>query len=192
MAIFTTNYDLVLERAYQQQRNPVQTLKVLVSDAEAKGSTSLPHEVTYYKLHGCITHYHTTCPPLVATTSQIINARSGRVGLFERFLEVSKNYTCVFVGYSFQDANMQVLVDELIKDGDNHPPHYILNKSMTEVEGNFWHERRFRPITGSFAAFLEHLSDTLPDAKRKLAVIGARMRTTGLTRWISVSRQSEF
>jgi hypothetical protein len=106
-------------------------------------------------------------------------------------LEISKNYTCVFIGYSFQDANMQVLVDELIKDGDNHPPHYIVNKSMTEVEGNFRHERRFRPIAGTFASFLEHLDAVHPIGKRKLAAVGARMRTTDLTRWISVSHQSE-
>lgn len=191
VAIFTTNYDLIVERAYDRQKNRVQTVKSLATDEDAKSFLGLDREIPYYKLHGCVSQYQVVTPPLIATTSQIINARSGRAGLFDRFLEVSKNHTCVFIGYSFQDANMQVLVDELIKDGENHPPHYIVNKSMTEIEGHFWHEKRFRPIAGTFSALLNSLDAACPIAKRKLGAVSARMRVSPFTRWVSASGQTE-
>lgn len=190
-AIFTTNYDLVIERAYNAQKDAVQTIKAFASDDDAKQYVGSDEDLTYLKLHGCITQYKNVEPPLIASTEQIIRSRSGRSGLFDRFLEIAKNYNCLFVGYSFQDFNLRTLVDELVKDGDARPPHFILNKTISDIEANYWQDRRFRPIRGTFSSFLENLNTRCPPATRKLAALASQMRVSAFTRWIGVKGGKE-
>jgi tetratricopeptide (TPR) repeat protein len=191
VAIFTTNYDLVIERAYKAQKEAVQSIKALASDEEAKQYVGSDKDLTYVKLHGCITQYNSVTPPLIASTEQIIRSRGGRSGLFDRFLEIAKNYNCLFVGYSFQDFNLRTLVDELVKDGDSRPPHFILNKTIPDIEANYWRDRRFRPIRGTFASFLANLNDKCPPATRKLAALASQLRVSTFTRWIGVKGGKE-
>ena len=54
-AIATTNYDLILERAYQRSSNPVQTLVPFVQNGESiEGLLRAPDSVRFLKLHGSI------------------------------------------------------------------------------------------------------------------------------------------
>jgi hypothetical protein len=190
-SIFTTNYDVVIERAYQLQKDATQHPLPFATDAQAREAFPGPNDISYYKLHGCITQYRSTSPPLIASTEQIIRADSGRAGLFDRFLETAKTHSCLFVGYSFQDFNMRKLLDEIVKDGDDRSVHYILNKTIEEIEGDYWTHRRFRPIRGTFAQLLASLSRAIPLQQRKLQAIAASMRTSPFTRWISVKNGKE-
>jgi len=54
-AIFTTNYDLIIERAYDQVTERVQTLSPIIRDgSQFSDAISNPENLPYFKLHGCI------------------------------------------------------------------------------------------------------------------------------------------
>jgi tetratricopeptide (TPR) repeat protein len=190
-AIFTTNYDLVVERAYEQQRRKLQQLRVLSWDPD-DGIGPVPEsELLYLKLHGSITAFEHTDPPLIASTDQLIDFRSKRKGMFDTFLEHAKLRTMIFVGYSFKDTNLRNILAEVIKDGDNHPPHYTVLPHLNDYEADYWSERRIRPIRASFGEFLQHIDKVIPEGERKLGILAATLKHTEFSRFITRSGQTE-
>lgn len=100
--LLTTNYDLVVERAYEAALSPLQTLRTFAADKDGVADTLEGRDVLYVKLHGCLTRHGDTEPPLVASTDQLIDSLEGRNGQFTTFLEWAKTKTIIFVGYARQ------------------------------------------------------------------------------------------
>ena len=71
----TTNYDLVIERAYKDAG--VETLVPFVKDGDHATDRLTVGSQLYVKLHGCITRHQEVHPPLIASTEQLI-AHRGR------------------------------------------------------------------------------------------------------------------
>jgi hypothetical protein len=115
--LLTTNYDLVIERAYNKAKE-LQHLVPHVKDDDGALDRLDYKSLLYIKLHGCITRHHEVHPPLVASTDQLIAFRDGRQGQFDTFLEWAKTKTLIFVGYAFMDSNLRLLFDEIIREGD--------------------------------------------------------------------------
>ena len=98
----TTNYDLVVERAYKRSPHRIQNLIPVTRDGDGSAQRLDRKGVFYVKLHGCITRADEVHPPLIASTEQLIAFREGRQGQFTTFLEWAKTKTIVFAGYSFK------------------------------------------------------------------------------------------
>lgn len=187
----TTNYDLIIEKTYGEAVASLQDLLPCCSDAD--NSTIAPSEgkLLYIKLHGCVSHYQTVAPPLVGSTEQIIHHKEGRSGQFAQFLEWARTCTLVFAGYGLGDANLRTLFDEIVKDGDNRPRHYIVRPGMKEVEQRYWSDRRVQAYPITFEALLQHLDQEIRPEQRKLALHAQAQQATTLTRFIGVAGRSE-
>ena len=70
--ILTTNYDLIVERAFSKAKSALQRLVPNVKDADGATDRLDLRSLLYVKLHGCITRHHELHPPLVASTEQLI------------------------------------------------------------------------------------------------------------------------
>lgn len=191
--LVTTNYDLVIERAYDN-KNAVQHIVPFRKDGEAATSRLDGRSLIYVKLHGCITLHADVKPPMVASTEQLITFREGRIGQIDTFLEWSKNKTVVFAGYSFADPNIRTIFDEIIKDGTNRPRHYIVAPRFLPAERQYWSDRRVDVVPLTFESFIRGLHQAIPAPKRAL---GARTfgtaAPTSLTRFITTpdARESD-
>jgi len=87
-SIFTTNYDLILERAYNECKDRVQELAVCKRNGEKMASKfTSKRNVLYMKLHGCITDIGDDKLPLILTPDQYLTHKKGRSRLFERLKE---------------------------------------------------------------------------------------------------------
>jgi tetratricopeptide (TPR) repeat protein len=184
--ILTTNYDLIIERAYNQAKYPLQRLVPHVQDDDG-AAQRLDHKgILYVKLHGCITRHHEIHPPLVASTEQLIAFREGRQGQFDTFLEWAKTKTLIFVGYAFRDSNLRALFNEIIREGDNRPRHYIVNPGLLPLEEQYWQDRRVTALNCSFQELLASLDSEIPSDKRTIGVLAAAvLHTTSFTRFIT-------
>ena len=82
--------------------------------------------------------------------------------------------------FFFLDINLRVLFDEIIKDGDNRPRHYIVSKGVRPAEIAYWRDRRVIAINTTFQEFLENLDHQLSKNQRVLAALAvdAFNRTT--------------
>jgi hypothetical protein len=71
-ALVTTNYDLIVERAYQQVSSSLQTIVKTVKDGDSFDArmSAATHPVGYYKLHGCIESYTDETIPLILSNEQ--------------------------------------------------------------------------------------------------------------------------
>lgn len=190
--IATTNYDLLVERAYQQATAPIQALQPNVNDSDGAAEQLTSRSVLYIKLHGCITRHHEVAPPLVTSTEQLIAYRAGRKGQFDSFLEWAKTKTIIFTGYSFRDANMRKLLDEIIKEGDNRPRHYMVNPGITAIEARYWRERRIETTSISFETLMGALDDGIEKRHRALgAVVASPSKLSTLSRFITTREAQE-
>jgi cold shock CspA family protein len=189
--IVTTNYDLVLERTYESAENPLQELLANCKDGDGVPEKLGGNGLLYVKLHGCITHYQDINPPLIASTEQIIRHKEGRAGQFAQFLEWAKTKTIIFAGYGLGDFNLRVLFDEIAREGDNHPRHFIVRPGILKAEADYWQDRRTRTIGVTFEQFLKGLSDAIPEATRMLALTPAAAAASSFTRFIARSGVTE-
>jgi tetratricopeptide (TPR) repeat protein len=191
--ILGTNYDLIVERAYERKGTScLQRLVPLVKD-DTKITASLDTKsVLYVKLHGCISQASEVQPPLIASTEQLINYRDGRYGQFDIFLEWSKTKTLIFVGYSFSDSNLRQLLDEIVREGDKRPRHYIVDPGILPAIVEYWRDRRFVAIKQSFEQFLDKLDIAISDQSRSLSSLSALLNgSTSLSRYITVANIKE-
>lgn len=189
--IATTNYDLIIEEAYKNTPDRIQELIPNCKDGDGAAERLGSNGLLYVKLHGCITHYQETHPPLVASTEQIINHKEGRAGQFAQFLEWAKTKTIIFAGYGLSDSNLRTLFEEIRRDGDNHPRHYIVRPGIKGPEANYWRERRVQAVDATFQTFLEALDSAIQLTTRKLALHPTISSPTTFTRFISKAGVSE-
>ena len=183
--IITTNYDLVIERAYDYAAAPIQELFPNCNDGDGVPESLGPNGLLYVKLHGCITHYQDVTPPLIASTEQIIRHKEGRAGQFAQFLEWARTKTLIFAGYTLGDFNLRTLYDEIAREGDNHPRHFIVRPGILKAESDYWADRRTRTISATFEQFLHSLSAAIPETTRKLALTPASAIASSFTRFIA-------
>ena len=192
--IATTNYDLVVERAYARASRSIQKLVPYVKDGDGSTDRLGDRTLLYVKLHGCLTRYQEVQPPFIASTEQLIAFKEGRRGQFDTFLEWAKTKTLIFAGYAFLDDNLRTLFDAIVREGDNRPIHYIANKGARPAEATYWQHRRVNVIDTPFKELMEALDAAISPNDRKLAsTIATNQTETSFLKFITKSdtRESE-
>ena len=82
-AIVTTNYDLIVEKAYQAEKDSLQKLATVLGDNEhLEGILKDPDNVPYLKLHGCITRINNNKLPLILASEQYAKYKKNREKIF--------------------------------------------------------------------------------------------------------------
>jgi len=171
-ALATTNYDLIVERAYQVTRNPLQTPVVFLKngdrvDSKIQDSKSL----VFYKLHGCITDISNPDVPLILTGDQYISHLSGRSRLFSRLIELFYEYPFVFVGHSLADPDIRAILAKLEPVGTARPRAFLVSPNMTPEEARFFESKRITHISATFEEFLHAANSSIPAQFRGLSVL---------------------
>ncbi|MBA4794398.1 MAG: SIR2 family protein [Phenylobacterium sp.] len=182
--IATTNYDLLVERAYEQAGQG-DRLVVSSRDGDVALDEISRSKTVYLKLHGCLTEHEDIDAPLITSTEQIIGHSTGRSNLFKTFLEWGQNNPMAIVGYGMSDENMRRVFQRLIDERDGRPRHYIIRPGWDELYEGYWRDRRFEPVDMTLEQFLSGLKSGLPAASLQLATLARETRSTTLTRFIS-------
>jgi len=109
-AIFTTNYDNGIEEAYAQTSHPPQT-PVPIAATSQLTSFDRRFQVPLYYLHGRL------CPPekprIIITESDYAEFRKQRQMMFEVLKLEFATSAFLYIGYSNQDPNWKMLLEEL-------------------------------------------------------------------------------
>ncbi|MCK6598724.1 MAG: SIR2 family protein [Bdellovibrionaceae bacterium] len=168
-SIITTNYDLIIEDAYFDTSKAQQELAVFVKDGERvrdkiTSSKSLP----YYKIHGCINHINDISLPLILTPEQFITHKENRERLFSRILELGRDYTFLFVGFSFADYDIRLMLSELDKLKDGKPRSYMVGPFIKDEESRLWDKKKVTSIKCGFDEFLNAVDKNINPTLRVL------------------------
>ena len=171
-AIITTNFDVLVERAYDQKRNSLQNLVKSVKDADNFDVRlhKEPHPVGYYKLHGCIDHCHDPQIPIILGNEQYASYEVNRTRFYARFRDLGFECPIVFAGYSISDPHIQHMLFDLTDPSIGRPFYFLISPGITDVESRYWTANRVIPIDSTFQDFLAKLDDDIPVATRAVPV----------------------
>ncbi|MEM1393886.1 MAG: SIR2 family protein [Cyanobacteria bacterium P01_C01_bin.38] len=168
--IITTNFDRLVETAYEKSKNRVQDLVPLISnndriDDKLKSANSL----ALLKLHGCITRTQDPNLPLILSTDQYVTHKENRNQLFKIFYEWCHESTVIFIGQSSQDAGLRSVLLQVLNEVKNRPQYYLVQSKATEIEKKLWESKRITILESGFEDFLKCLDQSISKNLRPLA-----------------------
>ena len=174
IAIFSTNYDLLVERTYQKMAGKcLQELTIFLKDGDRiEAKLRSPGNVPYFKLHGCLTQTNDISIPLILTPDQYITHRRNRERLFSKLYNFAVEYPILFIGQSLSDLDIRTILNDLDTVADSKPRSYLVLPNITPIEARLWESKKITPIACTFQEFIEQLDQSIPKPLRKLAAIG--------------------
>jgi len=186
-AIVTTNYDLVVERAYEKSRKRLQDLRPIVRDGDQFSSILRDNTaVPFLKLHGCLTVVNDSTLPLILASEEYAKHKKNRERLFKHFGDWARERPVIFSGYDIEDPNVQQILFDLSDSGIHRPTYATVNPGLDDIAMRYWQARRFVPIASTFEDFLRHLDVTIPSFSRELAALVGPSPLT-IHKWITTA-----
>jgi hypothetical protein len=169
-ALATTNYDLLVERAYGAAEQPVRQVVPLVKNTEPveERLQSVQRPVLLIKLHGCLNHLHDDSIPLILSHEHYALYARHRDKLFHRLEGWTHESVFVFCGYRLGDAHIRNILHRLAADGIKRPTYYIVTPEMRDIEGAYWAKQGVDVIRASFGEFMASLHAAVPEMWRAL------------------------
>lgn len=168
-AIATTNYDQVIERAYQACEDRVQDYVPILSDEDRVDEKLRGDKtVALLKLHGCVTVTHREDLPLILTLDQYATHRDNREYVFQRFEGWAREYPVVFVGYRFEDSNIREVLLRLTRTKVSRPRYFLVAPDLTDVDARFWESKKVTVLPGTLKKFVGALDREIPANIRPL------------------------
>jgi Flp pilus assembly protein TadD len=168
-AVATTNYDMIVERAYdatsKRLQNIVSTVKDLDQLDHRLALTTNP--VAYFKLHGSIDHHTDSTIPLILSNEQYAGYENNRRRMWGRLRDLAYEYPVVFVGYSISDPHVQRILFDLT-DKTGRPMFYSISPDFEDPEVRYWSSHRVACLKGTFEEFLTSLDAAIPSTARAL------------------------
>ncbi|WP_421942431.1 SIR2 family protein [Pedobacter sp.] len=168
-AIFTTNYDLILEKAYAAIKDNVQEISPVFRNTPEQQIFKSPTSVPYYKLHGCISYINDINLPLILSTEQYVDHKVNRDRLFSKLYELAMDYSILFIGYSNQDINIRTILKEIESLKDAKPRSYMVKPSFRSEEISFWENKKIKPISMGHEDFIKIVDSKITLNDRKLS-----------------------
>ena len=171
-AVATTNFDLVIESAYQETADRLQDLVPIHSNEDqVDEKLRNDRQLAYLKLHGCITITHRDDLPLILTVDQYATHMDKRAYVFQRFEGWAREYPVVFVGYKLEDANIREILLRLSKSISSRPRYFLVSPGLTPVDERFWGSKKVTVLPGTLQEFVDTLSDRIPASIRPLITL---------------------
>jgi len=120
-SVWTTNYDQLLEKAYEAVGRCVEVKLSIQNLAQAKKG----RDVTLYKMHGCVTQPHEAVLTKQDYEIYDVSRRLFTDSLKGDFIEK----TLLFLGFSFADPNVERILAKVREQlGQNQRTHYWITK----------------------------------------------------------------
>lgn len=168
-AIFTTNYDLLVEEAYGARKSNTQNLVPVFKNTPKTQIFYTESVLPYYKIHGSITDINDPEAPLILTPDQFANHSSKRDRLFTDLKELIHDYTFLFIGFGMADSDIRSVLNTLEKENANRARAYMVGPSVTEMEIRMWEGRKVTPLKMTFEDFVKEIDASIELHSRKFA-----------------------
>jgi len=159
--IATTNFDLVVERAYEACPDRVQNAIPMVKNGDrVEQKLRTQNGIMLLKLHGCISYAADSAVPLILTVDQYVTHRAGRDRVFDHLKNWAYEHTIIFVGQRLQDSDIRQMLLEL-GTSEERPRFYTVTPDLSEAEERLWTSKRISPLEGTFEEFLRTLDEQI-------------------------------
>ena len=169
-AIATTNYDLIIERAYEGCRKPLQRYVKTVKDGDQFDTrmNAMSDPVGLFKLHGCIEHYTDLDVPLILGQEQYAAYLANRKRMYAMLQGLAQECPIIFCGYSISDPHIQQIIFDLTDRRISRPTFFAVAPNFSLYEIKYWGTNRIECITMTFEQFIRTLDSAIPLLARQL------------------------
>jgi tetratricopeptide (TPR) repeat protein len=170
-AIFTTNYDRVIERAYELSGRPAQKPVSFSLTPEL-----LPYDpnfdVPIYHLHGSFWGHGK--PSIVITQSDYVTFRESRHMLFELLKKEFATSTILYIGYSNVDPNWQTVLSEVRSEffPSPVPPSFRVSPLTPALDAELLRAKGVETLDMEFDEFVASAASTLKEAAAISDILG--------------------
>lgn len=165
--IATTNYDLIVERAYNNNTKAAQELVPFLKNTDrVDKKLRTDNTVPYLKLHGCISKYDDRDIPLILTIDQYVTHKKNRNKLFERLRDYGEEYPIIFVGHRLEDPDLRQILLEMAEEGVSRPRYYVVTPNPSNRQVRFWESKKITALAGTLKELMETLNVELDSALR--------------------------
>jgi len=162
LAIFTTNYDTIIEQAFREEGR-LKPPKVIRSSDD--NFNPFNRDVCHIvKLNGCASRNFDERGNMAITTMDIEKAKKEREKHYELLFQAIKDGTLIFIGYSFRDLlALNVMRDVVEQIGERNVPFsFALFPNLSKMED--WEINRLKamkiiPIEENFQGFCSKLKE---------------------------------
>ena len=153
-AIYTTNYDRGIERAYELLSDPPQK-PVVISSTSDLVTHDTQFEVPVFHLHGTL--FGVEKPNIIITESDYATFRERRRMLFELLKYDFATSNILYIGYGNRDPNWSVVLSEISAEfGPSMlPPSYRVAPKTDPLDVEILSNRGITTIDASFQEFAE-------------------------------------
>jgi hypothetical protein len=161
-ALFTTNYDRVIERAYELNPNPLQrACSVSITPELVPLDARL--DVPIYHLHGSL--FGPGDPAIIISEADYAKFRERRKMLFEVLKMDAATSTILYVGYSNRDPNWKTVREEMAAEfyPSRMPPAYRIAPGTDALDIEILRASGIETIDASLEQFAAAASTTLKD-----------------------------
>jgi cold shock CspA family protein len=170
-AIATTNYDLLVEKAYSDSPQRLQTLVPFVKDDQPieERLQAAVYPVSYLKLHGCLDHILDPDIPLILSRETYASYSNNRTRLFDRLKDYARESAVIFVGYRLDDPHVRDLIYSI--QSNRRPRWYIVTPDAEDYDINFWGTKNVEVLKIRFGEFMQALDAAVPPLWRALPAV---------------------
>lgn len=163
-AIFTTNYDRIIERAYELLPNPTQQ-PVAISASSELVPFNAGFEVPVYHLHGAL--FGQSDPRILITESDYANFRERRRMIFEILKMNFATAPLLYLGYSHSDPNWRMVLSELQVEfaPATPPPSYRVARDTDPLDIEILASQGVHTITASLSQFVDEARQELGEIR---------------------------
>jgi tetratricopeptide (TPR) repeat protein len=146
-AVFTTNYDDLIEQGYRAVKDRVQNLDAIFGDRGlvTAGDTE---NLKLFKLMGCIVSQHPDAGLVLTQADYNIVVRR-HPSVFRLLSDLMQDGTVLYVGYSFQDSLLIDIIEDLhsqMKDAFPYSYGLFPELDLQSIQASKLRERRITPL----------------------------------------------
>ncbi len=172
-AIFSLNYDHLVEDAYRGFVNSSQLLKVFFKDQTAidREIASSLNPIPYYKLHGTIDAIYDAEAPLILTSDTYVDFELHRKRLFRRLEDLAYDYPIVFAGIRLTDPHIKSIIATVEKEASSRPMYYFIGPNINQYDEALLAKRRITAIKATFDQFMSEIDRAVDPTGRKMFAI---------------------
>lgn len=162
-AIFTTNYDSSIQRAYELNEKPLQQPISIASTSDLV-SHDPRFEVPIYHLHGALFGGRSK---IVITKNDYAHFRDRRHMLFELLKKEFATSNILYIGYSNQDQNWDLILEELTTEfyPKPLPPSYRVSPASDPLDVEILKSKGIETIDCDYEQFADFAALALSDMK---------------------------
>lgn len=163
-AIYTTNYDAGIERAYEKTADPPQKPITITVTSDLVSYNSI-FEVPIYHLHGAL--FAAGKPAIVITEDDYARYKERRKMLFELLKNDFATSTILYIGYSNRDPNWKNVLSEITYEfyPSQLPSSYRVAPDTNLMDIEILKGKNINTISASYRDFFESASTALADFK---------------------------